>query len=103
MTARFKYLLSKRGLNQAGLAAAVHCGRCHLSQVLANVPGRGGQTRRKLAYWIVLQCGPDGPEMLKELGWDEEGNVLECSTGNVPDRGMLFSSGDGVGQQQLTN
>ena len=57
------------------LAENISSSRAHVTQVLNNVPGRGHQTRRKLArlfkanftYWR---------DLLLTLGWDENGNRL---------------------------
>ena len=42
-------LLRRRRMNFTKLAAAAGLGRSHVSQVLHGHPGRGGQSRRKLA------------------------------------------------------
>ena len=68
-------LLHERGVTVEQLAAAIGSGRAHVTQVLAGVPGRGGQTRRKLV--CVLK-----PRELLILGWDAAGHVLERSLGN---------------------
>ena len=47
--ATLKRLLSARRMNFTKLAAAAGLGRSHVSQVLHGHPGRGGQSRRKLA------------------------------------------------------
>ena len=57
--------LKKRGLSQTSLARLAGVGRCHLSQVLSNVPGRGGHTRRKLFPHLTAE------EVLM-LGWAGE-------------------------------
>lgn len=59
--------LRKQGIRS--LAAAIGSNRCHVSQVLNNIPGRGGQTRRKLAKLMTA-------EELKLAGWDANGNQV---------------------------
>lgn len=72
---QFYRALKSRGLTAQKLAKQVGCGRSHLSQVLNNKPGRGGQTRRKLRPLLT-------PEEIQLLGWPLE----QSSTGNiVPD------------------
>jgi transcriptional regulator with XRE-family HTH domain len=61
-------LLHERGLTVAQLAAAIGSGRAHVTQVLAGVPGRGGQTRRKLARVLSAR-------ELGILGWDDAGET----------------------------
>jgi transcriptional regulator with XRE-family HTH domain len=62
---KFCQSLKKRGLSQTALARLAGVGRCHLSQVLSNVPGRGGHTRRKLFPHLTVE------EVLM-LGWAGE-------------------------------
>lgn len=82
MTARFKYLLRKQAdkagqpLTQDAWAAALGMGRARLCQALGNVEGRGGVLRPKITAYIVNNFGVDAKEMLKELGWDQSGNLV---------------------------
>lgn len=62
---KFCQSLKKRGLSQTALARLAGVGRCHLSQVLANVPGRGGHTRRKLFPHLT-------EDEILMLGWGAE-------------------------------
>lgn len=55
------------------LAREAGVGRAHLSQVLHNVPGRGGHTRRKIAPRLTTA------ERLL-LGWDNTGKRCQSST-----------------------
>lgn len=79
---RFNYLLSqakgmdgKRLWTVARVAEEIGSGRAHVVQVLANKPGRGGHTRKRLirffrgnfTYWR---------DMLAALGWTEEGGIV---------------------------
>jgi transcriptional regulator with XRE-family HTH domain len=57
--------LHARGLTQATLAARAGVGRSHLSQVMGNVPGRGGHTRKKLFPHLT-------PDEILSLGWGIE-------------------------------
>lgn len=93
MTARFKWLLSEQGHNQKSLAATLNCGLSHLNQVLNNHPGRGGQTRRKVAKWVAESCGEKSAEMLKELGWDAAGNMVPQGTSHVEQQGEALTHG----------
>lgn len=65
MTKALLYSLHERGMTQKKLAALTGCGRSHLSQVLSNKKGRGGQTRRKLIPHLTL-------EEIFMLGWAAE-------------------------------
>lgn len=60
--------LKHRGLRVKDLAEQARVSRCHLSEVLQNKPGRGGQTRRRVAPLLL-------PEELALLGWDENGRM----------------------------
>jgi len=71
--------LKNRGLSGTTLAATAGVGRSHLSQVLANVPGRGGHTRRKLFPHLV-------PEKVSMLGWTEEYQVWLKKRGGKPEQ-----------------
>ena len=70
--------LRAQGLTVTKLAEQFSIGRSHLSQVLANKPGRGGQTRRKIARYLP-------PVALQLLGWDVRGNLIttETTAGNA--------------------
>lgn len=68
-TANLRRMLRRRGLTINTLAWCIHSSRSHVSQVLANKPGRGGQTRRKLAAMLL-------DAELALLGWDRQGKVL---------------------------
>ena len=64
--ATLKRLLSARRMNFTKLAAAAGLGRSHVSQVLHGHPGRGGQSRRKLAKVLT--------EAEREvMGWGQAG------------------------------
>lgn len=59
-------MLAGRRMNFTRLAAAAGLGRSHVSQVLNGHPGRGGQSRRKLAKVMT--------EVEKEvMGWGQAG------------------------------
>lgn len=57
--------LHSRGLTQAKLAALAGTGRAHLCQVLANKPGRGHLTRRRLFPHLTQK-------EVELLGWSRE-------------------------------
>jgi hypothetical protein len=57
-------------MTQEALARAIGSDRSHVCRVLSNVPGRGGQTRKKLAPLLTEE------ERLL-LGWDAVGNLLK--------------------------
>ncbi len=61
----FNKSLQARGLNQKLLADLINCGRPHLCMTLSNLPGRGGQTRRKLFPFLTV-------EEITLLGWRQE-------------------------------
>lgn len=61
--------LHERRLTVQELARRIHSGRAHVSQVLANKPGRGYRTRRKLADHLLST-------ELALLGWDALGQPL---------------------------
>ena len=58
----FYRLLHARGLTVTRLAREIQSSRAHVNQVLNNVPGRGGHTRRKLRPLLST------PELVA-LGW----------------------------------
>lgn len=65
-------------MNVTKLAKMATVGRCHLEQVLANVPGRGLYTRRRLFPYLTA-------EEVRLLGWGEEYDrwrTEQGSTGN---------------------
>jgi hypothetical protein len=62
---KFHQLLRQRGLDVNQLAYFIDSLPTHVSQVLNNIPGRGGHTRRKLFKWLL-------PEEIATLGWTEE-------------------------------
>jgi len=64
------------------LAALAGVGRCHLCQVINNVPGRGGKTRRRLFPHLTH-------EEIKALGWERE---YELWSRHRPDRRCLRST-----------
>lgn len=80
---RFNWLLREKAeLTQEMLAILAGMSRAHLNQVLNNVPGRGYQTRKRLAR-LVWSEGHERAgerilteEMLHELGWDANGKLL---------------------------
>jgi hypothetical protein len=51
--AAFYRLLHARGLTTQRLALEIRSSRAHVTQVLNNIPGRGGQTRRKLRLLLT--------------------------------------------------
>lgn len=57
--------LHKRGMTQTKLALLAGVGRCSLSQVMANKPGRGKYTRRRLLPHLTHR------EVIL-LGWEED-------------------------------
>ena len=77
MLSQINRLLRARGVTHEKLARAVASSRAHVCLVLANKPGRGGHTRKKLARLLTLG-------ELDALGWDTHGNLdpMACSTGN---------------------
>lgn len=61
----FHRLIRKRGITVQFLADAIDSGRPHVTEVLNNVPGHGGRTRRRLFLWLL-------PEEIAALGWTVE-------------------------------
>jgi len=76
----------KTGARMTTLALAEQSGtgRCHLSQVINNVPGRGGKTRRRLFPHLTF-------EEIQALGWERE---FELWSRHWPDRRCLDSTGN---------
>lgn len=70
-------LLHDRGETVETLARKARSGRAHVTQVLANKPGRGHHTRRRLAEFLTA-------EELALVGWSLAGVPLRASTWNVP-------------------
>ena len=65
--------LKLRGESTSGLASKIGSNRCHVSQVLNNIPGRGGKTRRKLAKLLTA-------EELALAGWEADGKLQTPSS-----------------------
>lgn len=61
--------LRERGMTLTQLAEQARVNRAHLSEVIANRPGRGAQVRRKVAPLLTKR-------ELQLLGWDNEGRLL---------------------------
>jgi hypothetical protein len=57
-----------RGETTTTLAQKIGSCQSHVSQTLANDPGRGARTRRKLARLLT-------PEELVMAGWNEDGSM----------------------------
>lgn len=68
--------LHARGVTQTSLAAATGSGRAHLSEVLANKPGHGCFTRRRLFPFLTAK-------EVRLLGWQEEFDRWRRSTRNI--------------------
>jgi len=60
-------------LTIATLARRIGSSYAHVNRVLANAPGRGHQTRRKLAPLL-------SEPVLRELGWDKSGALVPRET-----------------------
>lgn len=52
------------------LAEAIFVNRAHLNDVLNNKPGRGGNTRWKVAKYLRQQFPDRAAELLAALGWE---------------------------------
>lgn len=65
---KFHQLIRARGIDVNQLAYFIDSQPTHVSQVLNNVPGRGGHTRRKLFKWLL-------PVEITVLGWTAEYNA----------------------------
>lgn len=72
--------LKKRGLSIRALAKAIGSSRAHVSLVLNNAPGRGGQTRRKLAKLMT-------EEERGLAGWNLP---VPCGTGSERTKGKIM-------------
>ena len=72
-------MLRRRALSVSALAKLAGCGRSHVTQCLANKPGRGGQTRGKLAVFLT-------PRELQALGWDSKGKLVSATATPTPTR-----------------
>lgn len=70
---RLHQAMKARGMDTKLLAILIDSSRTHVSQVLNNKPGRGGQTRRKLAEHLT-------PAELELAGWDRAGNIVPRGT-----------------------
>jgi len=70
-------LLHARGQTVEKLAQLARTGRTHAGQVLAGVPGRGGQTRRRLALLLT-------PDELQLLGWTSGGQLFPVERPSTP-------------------
>ena len=72
-------LLHDRGLTVEALARQAGTGRAHATQVLANKPGRGHLTRRRLATLLT-------PAELALLHWAPDGTPLFHAERSIPFR-----------------
>jgi transcriptional regulator with XRE-family HTH domain len=90
---RLHWLLNQNGLNPTKLADKIMSSRAHVTEVLNNKKGRGTHTRKRLA--AVLKDYKNGPEILKELGWDERGKIVPRgelqATSSVPTKPFFAS------------
>lgn len=82
INAKFLSLLHERGLTVERLAEFAKSGRAHVTQVLANVPGRGNLTRPKLVPHLTA-------DELALLGWNARGEVLHMERSNR-DNGRIY-------------
>jgi hypothetical protein len=83
---KFKWLLSEpRGADGRPLwtvgkvAQAIYSNRAHVTEVLLNREGRGGNTRRKLVRFFKENFH-NWKELIDALGWDEAGNKVPQGT-----------------------
>jgi hypothetical protein len=60
----------------AKIAAAIYSGRAHVTQVLNNEPGRGGQTRAKLIKFFRKEFPETSEQILESLGWVRAGLAI---------------------------
>jgi hypothetical protein len=81
-------------------AGELMTGRAHLTGVLGNLPGRGGQTRWKVVTLFKRRWPEQAPALLAVLGWTSEGGLAtfkdqppNCSTGNKKVAVETFSPG----------
>jgi transcriptional regulator with XRE-family HTH domain len=86
MNASIHELLKRSGWTVSRLAEAAGVSRCHLSEVLANTPGRGGIVRRKVAKFLK-------PAELAALGWDEKGKLVSREGSEESGEGLVASAG----------
>lgn len=70
---RVNKLLRHRGSGIKHLAELIGSSHAHVSQVMNNKPGRGGQTRRKLAALLT-------DRELALVGWGREGRLVPQDT-----------------------
>ena len=73
------------------LAERAGVGRCHLCQVINNVPGRGRKTRRRLFPHLTY-------EEIQALGWEWE---YELWSRHRPDRRCLRSTENNVSIEKI--
>lgn len=69
--------LHRRGLTVEKLARLAATGRCHATQVLANKPGRGFLTRRRMAPHLTS-------EERALIGWSASGDLVHMERSNTP-------------------
>lgn len=70
------------------IAEAIFVNRAHLTDVLNNTPGHGGNTRWKVVEYLKKNHPEKVNDLLAALGWDENGTLLEVQQsvprGTVP-------------------
>ena len=62
------------------MAAAIFVNRAHLTDVLNNKPGHGGNTRWKVVKFLKQKQPAHAAALLDALGWDADGNVKPPSS-----------------------
>jgi hypothetical protein len=65
--------------NVGKLATAIYSNRSHVTEVLLNREGRGGNTRPKLVRFFKERFS-NWKEMIEALGWDEKGRIVPRET-----------------------
>jgi len=62
------------------IAAAIYCNRAHLGEAINHKPGRGSQTRRKMAAYLLRAHPGQAAQLLKTLGWNELGEIIPVAS-----------------------
>lgn len=59
------------------IAAAIMVNRAHLVAAINNRPGRGGNTRWKVARYLKEHYPASAASLLQSLHWNEQGEIVE--------------------------
>ena len=81
----------------ARIAEAIFVNRSRLNDVFNNLPGHGGNTRRKVVKFLSQKFPNQAIGLLTALGWDEHGEI----TAAVGERKVAYGTNDSTWNLKL--